>query len=73
MGEIADSILEGELCQECGVYMGEGDGYPRSCSACSRPAPKAAPVGHARCPECGKRVKAVGLADHRRDAHTSKE
>jgi len=34
MGEVADDILDGTLCQECGVYLGEGDGYPRSCAGC---------------------------------------
>lgn len=31
MGEIADSIINGDFCQYCGEYMGEGDGFPRSC------------------------------------------
>lgn len=31
MGEIADMILDGTLCQYCGEYMGEGDGFARSC------------------------------------------
>lgn len=34
MGEAAEAILEGEDCQECGEYIGGGDGYPRTCSAC---------------------------------------
>lgn len=33
MGEIADMMLEGDLCAGCGVYMdGDGDGFPRYCS-----------------------------------------
>lgn len=33
MGEIADAMLEGDLCGTCGVHMdGEGDGFPRYCS-----------------------------------------
>lgn len=32
MGEIADMMLEGVLCQGCGEYMGEGEGYPGFCS-----------------------------------------
>lgn len=75
MGEVADSILDGDFCQECGEYMGEGDGYPRSCPACQRgnreqraqraalAAPKVA------CDICGKKVKAAGLQDHQRDSH----
>jgi hypothetical protein len=34
MGEIADAILEGDLCEICGVYLGEGDGFPRTCTGC---------------------------------------
>lgn len=36
MGEISEMILEGCLCQICGVYMGDGDGFPVTCAACSR-------------------------------------
>jgi hypothetical protein len=36
MGDIAEMILEGLLCQVCGAYIeeGEAEGYPRSCSDC---------------------------------------
>jgi hypothetical protein len=34
MGEYADYILNGDDCQDCGEYIGEGDGYPRSCFGC---------------------------------------
>ncbi len=38
MGEIADMMLEGDLCAGCGVYMdGDGDGFPRYCSASCDP------------------------------------
>lgn len=36
MGEIADSIIEGDFCQECGEFMGDGDGYPRTCGGCKK-------------------------------------
>lgn len=32
MGEIADMMLDGTLCEGCGVYIGEGDGFPQYCS-----------------------------------------
>lgn len=34
MGEYADYILNGDDCQGCGEYIGEGDGYPRFCAGC---------------------------------------
>lgn len=73
MGEIADWMLEGGLCEGCGEYLGEGDGYPRRCSACSRDDREAPTVVHAKvkCPTCGKRVKELGLSQHQRDAHKS--
>ena len=34
MGDIADMMLEGEMCAMCGVFLTDGqeDGYPRYCS-----------------------------------------
>lgn len=74
MGEYADYMLNGDDCQFCGEYLGEGDGFPRSCAAC---ADDEAPTNHrpppgknkADCPQCGKRVKKKGLAQHIADAH----
>lgn len=34
MGEAADAILEGDDCQVCGMYIGGGDGFPRTCFGC---------------------------------------
>ncbi len=34
MGEIADMMIDGTLCEGCGAYLGEGDGYPRRCPSC---------------------------------------
>lgn len=31
---MADDILDGVFCQECGEYLGEATGYPRYCSDC---------------------------------------
>lgn len=36
MGEYADYILNGDDCQICGVYIGEGDGFPRTCKECKK-------------------------------------
>lgn len=39
MGEIADAMLEGALCQGCGEYLGEDGVGPRYCAGCKAPAP----------------------------------
>lgn len=34
MGEQAEYMINGDDCQECGEYIGDGPGYPRSCAGC---------------------------------------
>lgn len=72
MGEYAEMMLDGTLCQVCGDFMGDDSGFPRTCAACQWEEKKvlkpAAPK--VKCPTCGKKVKAVGLADHQRDVHS---
>lgn len=34
MGEIADAMLDGTLCEGCGVYLGEATGYSIKCQDC---------------------------------------
>lgn len=36
MGDISEMILEGSLCEQCGVYIGEEIGYPRLCKDCKK-------------------------------------
>lgn len=83
MGEIAEMMLDGDLCEGCGVYMGSaGQGFTRRCTSCATDERadnhKAVLVHHQQikkvtCPSCGKKVKATGLADHMRDVHSLKE
>lgn len=82
MGEIADMMIDGLMCQGCGVFMADMDspGYARYCEACN-PSSKqqrrqftAARVNepsfrNMNCPDCGARVRKVGLKDHMRDKH----
>lgn len=35
MGEIADLMLDGEMCQECGEFIEPALGYPGLCAGCS--------------------------------------
>ncbi len=34
MGEYAEMALNGDLCEGCGEWMGEGDGFARRCRSC---------------------------------------
>lgn len=34
MGQVADALVNGDDCQVCGEYIGEGDGFPQTCSGC---------------------------------------
>lgn len=34
MGEMADYMLNGDDCECCGQYLGEGMGFPRTCVEC---------------------------------------
>lgn len=60
MGEISDMMLEGILCQQCGGYVGDGDGFPVTCGSCLRDRPKAPKPAHASpkkrvgCGNCGR-------------------
>ena len=38
MGEIADMILDGMLCEDCGEGMGDDVGFPRLCDGCAKEA-----------------------------------
>lgn len=36
MGEIAEMMVDGTLCQRCGVFLdGDSPGYPRYCQDCA--------------------------------------
>lgn len=84
MGEIAEMMLNGLMCEGCGVFMDdfEETGYPRYCSKqCARDrgmvCEPANPDRHQikerkpfQCSHCGKRFrKEIAVADHTRAAH----
>ena len=81
MGEYADMAIDGETCQECGEYLGEACGYPRSCKSCNKEsglnnftAPNklrepCEPRPKVTCSVCKRRVNVVGIKDHMRDSH----
>lgn len=83
MGEMAEMMLDGTLCEACGTYIDDdGDeGFPRYCSnqcARDRGATYALPnptftvpnPSKTNCPICRKRIKLAGVADHMRDVHS---
>lgn len=69
MGEIADMMVEGDLCQGCGVCI-LNLGFGRYCADCDLEAyPSAKTTQKIPCNVCGKYVKPKGLAMHKRDKH----
>ena len=36
MGDIAEMMLEGTLCERCGEYLGDATGFPRLCKGCEK-------------------------------------
>ena len=34
MGDIADSMINGEVCEQCGQFFEEAYGYPKLCKGC---------------------------------------
>jgi len=66
MGEIADMMINGSMCQYCGECFDDEPGYPRTCSACGSDEEDLAPVKPSKvaCPECGKHVTKQGLSQH---------
>lgn len=75
MGDIADMMLDGTLCQGCGVYLrGASHGLPRCCADCKRTwlptiAKPPAVKPKVKCLLCGRKLKPTGLAYHKRDFH----
>jgi hypothetical protein len=85
MGEIAEAMLDGTLCSQCGDYLGGDEGYPVTCDGCKR-AERREPrlprfsrysipprAGTVECPHCPSWVKpGRGLHDHMKAKHPEK-
>ena len=78
MGEIADSMIYGEACSLCGVYLGPATGFPRTCPRCTADTEfvgiadkfvKELGRPKAECPECKAKVAWGGLDQHRLHRH----
>jgi DNA-directed RNA polymerase subunit RPC12/RpoP len=81
MGEIAEMMLDGTLCEGCGCTNRKGgEGFPWRCVRCQADKPESdqrkTPTTNSTkvaCPTCGRRVKRAGLSDHVRDTHSGLE
>jgi Zn finger protein HypA/HybF involved in hydrogenase expression len=86
MGEVAGMMLDGTLCEGCGVYLGSDYG-PAYCSSCAKDRAHVVmsvnsvdplhgvekqTVPFVECPVCSKRVKVTGIGDHWRHVHEVK-
>ena len=79
MGDIADMMLEGLLDEETGEYIGdanldkygtEAPGFPISYEREHRKQDQShQPQQRIPCDICGKKVKRIGLSQHKRDVH----
>ena len=80
MGDIADQIIEGEICQICCCPDdGGARGYPYTCAECGGDDMQQTvnPQHHAtrgkskkvKCPHCDKMVAEVGLQQHKVAKH----
>ena len=49
MGEIAEMMLDGTMCEGCGEFMnigGEAPGYPQRCASCGEEPDDSQPVNY---------------------------
>lgn len=74
MGEIAEMMLDGTLCEGCGEFLTDDPpGYPCRCSSCRNDVrrdsvtPRSKPKVY--CPDCKKPVTRDGLWQHVSDVH----
>lgn len=71
MGDIADAIINGDMCQETGEWIGGGQGFPRSSTD---PFRSAQSIGRnakdTKCEVCGKKFRGQeGLKAHIKALH----
>ncbi len=78
MGDYADMVLKGLMCQGCGEYIGDdqgnGLGFPTWCPACNKQNKEAAfndlASAEFACSNCNRSFKdEVSLDQHYRDKH----
>lgn len=73
MGEYADMVINGEVCQFCLEPLSSDNGYPSTCAGCMQDEVEEKPKDpKVKCPTCGKRVKPTGLEMHCKVVHGEK-
>ena len=83
MGDIAEAMLEGEMCEQCGEWLGDGPGYPRLCPGCASEErrlnprqpekPQARTPATMACPDCGKLLRGpAAVMQHQNAKHGAK-
>ena len=79
MGDVADQIINGEVCQLCCCGDGDARGYPYTCEECDYPSDTIKPVAENKpsimmnkynCPICNKRIKKIGIFNHLDTCHS---
>lgn len=71
MGEIAEMMLDGTLCEGCGEFMGNTIGYPRRCAGCERDGLKGTKAY--ACQFCHKGFRtAQGKDEHEKQVHAKR-
>jgi hypothetical protein len=72
MGDVADMMLDGTLCEGCGQYIGDSVGYPLRCSTCQIDDANVK-QNKSVCPVCHKLLKnAQAALNHVQDVHSHK-
>jgi hypothetical protein len=83
MGEVADMMLDGTLCEGCGVFLNaDAPGYPCCCSSCKRErsavaVKQSASAAHGglkklprvKCGQCGRWISPRGMQAHNHAKH----
>ena len=81
MGEVAEMMLDGTLCEGCGEFIGDGPGHPRYCSPeCEGqrgeerlPSNEKSKSKTIQCTDCKKWFASrAALDQHFRDRHVAK-
>lgn len=76
MGDIANMMLEGILCQDCGMYLDDNEnrlGYPQSCEDCKEDEKRKQKLNlhpKIKCLVCNKPCRGEqGLEAHKKAKH----